>query len=94
MVLIYFMLLVFGLNAEVVERRGFVVKDAVGNAYLCDLPGVKGCCLHKTTQKILLVGDFGPLPDYSAVTLKGEYIPDSEGGKLLSQEMTRGDRLP
>jgi hypothetical protein len=94
MVLLYFMLLVFGLNAEVVERRGFVVKDPEGKAYLCDLPSVKGCCLHKTSQKVLLVGDFGPLPEYSAVTLKGEFISDSEGDKLISQQMTSADRLP
>lgn len=94
MILPLFLLLVFTLHAEVVEKRGFVVKDESGVFYLSPMPGVKSCCVRKLPDKIRLVGDFNVSPGFSAVTLKGEFLPDSEGGKLFRDEKTLLDTFP
>ena len=86
MILPYFLLLVCALNAETVDKRGFIVRDQEGNFYLSPLPNVKSCCVKKIPERVQLIGDFGSHSSYSAVTLKGEFISDSEGDKLFSDE--------
>lgn len=84
---LYFFLSPFFLFAEVpidevVEMRGFIVKDEEGRYYLVDRPLVRSCCVQKLQQKILLEGDVGTPPAYSVATFKGVYVPES-GGKLI-----------
>ncbi|MCB1114018.1 MAG: hypothetical protein KDK62_04615 [Chlamydiia bacterium] len=94
MILPLFLLLVFTLHAEVVEKRGFVIKDEHGVFYLSPMPNVKSCCVKKLPEKIELVGDFNVSCGFSAVTLKGTYVPDSDGGKLFRDEEALGDTFP
>lgn len=77
----------FLFSAEVIEKRGFVIESELGKKYLSPQPGIKSCCIAKKEESIELVGDFGPLPRYSAVTLKGYLVKGSDGLQLMSEKL-------